>query len=94
MQTVHFLGHVLPPQPETTVRLVPSIAIHEELPDLNATFTTRITNSKIDIECTQVVFSEDNYFVLYIRAYEMVRSLVDLITFASGIRRTVHLDTL
>jgi len=92
MQSIHFLGRVLPPVAQVTVSSNPSIKWDESETGLVMEFTCHIENSKIDIECRTEEYSPDHLGEFYRRALDICQAQVDLIAFKMGWGLTVVLE--
>ena len=93
MQSIHFLGRVLPLPAQVTVSFNPSIKWEEADTGLVMEFTCHIENSKIDIECRAEEYRPEHLGELYRRALDICRAQVDLIAFKMGWGLTVVLET-
>ena len=93
MQSIHFLGRVLPPPAQITVRLTPSIKWEDPDIGLVMEFTGRIENSNIDIECRLEGYRPEYFDDVYRRALDICRAQVDLVAFKFGWGLTVVLET-
>jgi len=92
MQSIHFLGKVLPPPAQVTVSFTPSIKWKAEEIDLAMEFTCKIENSSIDIECRVDGYRPEHFAELYRRALDICRAQVDLVAFKLGWGLTVVLE--
>lgn len=92
MQSIHFLGRVLPPSARVTVSFTPSIKWEESDIDLVMEFTCRIENSNIDVECRVDEYRPDHFDEFYRRALDICRAQVDLVAFKMGWGLTVVLE--
>ena len=94
MPTVHFHGRVLPEVVNVSLDNSPPVTWQKPELGLVMEFTTRITRSKIDVECKLNRWQHDDDFLpVYIRALDLCRASVDLIAFSMGYGLTVYLDT-
>ncbi|MGA2525786.1 MAG: hypothetical protein ABSF79_04130 [Smithellaceae bacterium] len=93
MQSIHFLGRVLPPPARVTVSFNQSIKWEEADIGLAMEFTCHIENSKIDIECRTEKYRSEHLGEFYRRALDICRAQVDLIAFKMGWGLTVVLET-
>lgn len=92
METVHFVGRVVPPESAVTIGYTPVIKIEEKALDFNASFVVHIENSFVDVECRLDRYNPDDHaqrVLLYVRAFDMARAAVDLVSFATGTAQTV-----
>jgi len=93
METVHFLGRVLPPTYNVSVGYDPKIEWGEPALNFKASFIVHIKNSTVDVECELSSFRLEQYPLLYIRAFDKARTAVDLVAFATGFSLTTILET-
>jgi hypothetical protein len=93
METVHFLGRVLPPVYNVSVGFDPKIRWSEAALNFDASFVVHIKNSTVDVECELDPFRLEQYPLLYIRAFDKARTAVDLVAFATGFSLTTVLDS-
>jgi hypothetical protein len=90
IQTVHFLGRVLPPECDISIGYDPVIHWNEPaLLDFEPAFVVRIKHSSIDVECQLDEFRVERYISLHIRAFDLARTAVDLMAFSTGYALTV-----
>ena len=92
MQSIHFLGRVLPPPAKVTVSFTPSIKW--EVPDIGIAIelTCKIENSNIDVECRVEEYRPEHFTEFYRRALDICRAQVDLVAFKLGWGLTVVLE--
>jgi len=94
METVHFLGRVLPPVAKITVGYDPTIQWKEPaLLDFEPSFVVHIKDSNVDVECQLDAFRLDRYIGLYTRAFDLARAAVDLVALSTGFSLTVSFET-
>jgi hypothetical protein len=94
IQTVHFLGRVLPPECDISIGYDPVIHWNEPaLLDFEPAFVVRIKNSRVDVECMLNEFRVERYISLHIRAFDLARAAVDLVAFSTGYPLTVIFTT-
>lgn len=93
MQTIHFIGRILPDAIRVSIPFRPIVKWEEEL-GLVFNFKFNITESNIDIECELPKYQPEMLVPLYMRAFDLCRAQVDLVAFKSGVALTVFLDKL
>jgi hypothetical protein len=92
MQTVRFIGRVLPPVAGVTVEL-PDLKWKWEEHNLEPAFRVKIGASVINIECDLDRYEATYFDELYRRATDLSRVAVNVVAFASGHGLTVVLET-
>jgi hypothetical protein len=93
MQSIRFLGRVLPWAAQVSVQFPASIKWPVDgVGDVE--FTTRIENSSIDVECRLHDYQVEHLADLYRRALDISRALVDLVAFKNGWGLDVAFDAL
>jgi len=92
MQTVHFLGKVLPEPTNVTLSSLPVIKWQATEIGASLEFVSHIVDSKIDIECRLNDYKPEYFALLYMRALDICRAQVDLVAFKSGLGLTVVLE--
>jgi hypothetical protein len=93
MQTVHFLGRVIPEIWKINIGDTPVATFSEIALDFKASICVRIAESMVDVECQMDPYRQDQYVLLYIRAYDQARAAIDLVSFASGIGQFLVFDS-
>lgn len=93
MQTIHFLGKVLPEPVNVTLSSPPTIKWEAPESGFSMEFISHIVDSKIDIECGINDYRPEHFVVVYMRAVDLCRAQVDLVAFKKGLGLTVVLET-
>lgn len=93
MQSIHFLGRVLPTPTQVTVSFASSIKWEQEDIGLFMEFTCKIEKSKIDVECRTEKYRPEHFGEFYRRALDICRAQVDLVAFKMGWGLTVVMET-
>ncbi len=92
MQSIHFLGRVLPEPAQVTVSFKPTIHWKdEEIGSME--FACDIKNSKIDVECLLAEYKPEYCVAIYMRTLDLCRAQVDLVGFKMGWGLTVILES-
>ena len=92
MPKVKFLGKILPEIFNITIVYNPSIKWKAEKIGFDLTFTYKIENSIIEIECDLEKWQPEYLGDVYKRAYDIIRTGVSLITFSTGNVLQIYLD--
>lgn len=92
MTIVHFRGRLLPSEPKLSIEGLPPVRWDEPSFDLPTTFTIRIVQSAVDIECDVNRYQENDLAPLLTRALDLARAAVDTYCFSTGVGLTVFLD--
>lgn len=93
MVRVQMLGRIYPIIAAVSVTLPQDISWKWEEKNLDLKFKVRISNSVINVECELERYENSFFEELYKRSYDLVRALVNVVSFQSGIGLTVTLDT-
>ena len=93
MQSIHFLGKVLPPSAQISVSFAPNIKWGSPEIGLDVEFTCRIENSNIDVGCQVKEYRSEYLPEFYSRALDICRAQVDLVAFKMGWGLTVVLES-
>jgi hypothetical protein len=93
MPTIHFMGKILPRVVNITINHVPEVSWVAEALGLTLKFTIRIKDSVIDVQCDADRFEGDYLPHCYMRAVDLARASVDLVSFVTAKGFTVFLDT-
>ena len=94
MPKVSFLGKVFPEAYQLSISSLP--IIRWESPDVGLTWliTIKIEKNVVTIECDVNRYSASELIITYMRAFDQVRSAINLAAFATGIGFSVVIDTL
>ena len=84
MQSIHFIGRVLPPVTQITVSFDPVIKWKEVEFNLEMEFRVRIVDSQVNVECHLNEFRPEYLVELHRRALDLCRAQVDLVGFKMG----------
>ena len=93
MQSIHFLGRVLPTPAQVTIPYRRSVKWEQADIGLVMEFTCKIENSKIDVECRTEKYRPEHLDEFYRRALDICRAQVDLVAFKMGWGLTVVIET-
>jgi hypothetical protein len=94
MPTIHFLGRVLPEVVKISVGHKPQLKWEAHDTGLTMEFTNHITDSKIDVECRLNRWTADDFVPAYMRALDLCRASLNVVSFATGWGLTAFLDSL
>ena len=93
MPTIHFTGKVLPSIVKVTVDSGRQLNWSEPNIGLEMKITLHIKDSVVDAECELNRYEDKELATYYMRALDLVRASVDLVSFAMARGLTVFLDT-
>jgi hypothetical protein len=92
MPVVTFIGKIHPPVLHISIQGMPTVTWEASDIGLTMTFSFRIHESDVRVECDVNRYKPDDFIPVYMRAFDLVRGAVDLACFSTGIGATVTLD--
>jgi len=93
MPRVRFSGRVFPFVYDVTIKEHPKVTWFDDETDTTIKFEVSIKNGEIEIDCDLDRYDEEKYIAsLYMRAYDVVRTSLDLVAFNTGYGLTVLIE--
>ncbi|WP_316174701.1 MULTISPECIES: hypothetical protein [unclassified Bradyrhizobium] len=93
MPTVKFFGRVFPDAVKLDIAEHPRVNWKDQTIDLDLDIDVSISASRVEITCALPRFDHERHFVpVYMRAFDIARTTVDLAAFATGYGFTVLIE--
>jgi hypothetical protein len=93
METIHFLGYILPETIKVSVHHSPLLKWEAPEHGISMEYMINITDSKIDVECKVSEYRQSLLAELRMRALDLCSASINLVAFQRGFGLTTILDT-
>ena len=93
METIHFLGYILPETVKVSVHHSPLLKWEAPEHGIPMEYMINIADSKIDVECKVSEYRQALLAELRMRALDLCRASINLVAFQRGFGLTTILDT-